>query len=66
MGAWALTAFLAQTRKQALVDYLATVGAKPPLGDDSPDQRRRDFEAAFGAEPNDLEEPLLKFLARWK
>jgi len=64
--AWALTAFLAQTRKQALVDYLATVGAKPPLGDDSPDQRRRDFVAAFGAEPNDLEEPLLKFLARWK
>ena len=63
---WALTAFLAQTRKQALVDYLATVGAKPPLGDDSPDQRRRDFVAAFGAEPNDLEEPLLKFLARWK
>jgi hypothetical protein len=64
--AWALTAFLAQTRKQALVDYLATVGAKPPLGPDSPDQRRRDFVAAFGAEPNDLEEPLLKFLARWK
>ena len=64
--AWALTAFLAQTRKQALVDYLATVGAKPPLGDDSPDQRRRDFVAAFGAEPNELEEPLLKFLARWK
>lgn len=64
--AWALTAFLAQTRKAALADYLALVAAKAPLGPDDPDQRRRDFVEAFGVEPRELEEPLLKFLARWK
>jgi len=64
--AWALTAFLAQTRKAELADYMATMAAKEPLSDDDPDLRRREFVAAFGAEPADLEEPLLKFLARWK
>ncbi len=64
--AWALTAFLAQTRKAALADYLALVAAKAPLGPDDADQRRRDFVEAFGVEPRELEEPLLKFLARWK
>jgi len=64
--AWALTAFLVQTRKPALVAYLRTLSAKPPLSDDSPEQRRAEFVAAFGVEPAELEEPLLKFLARWK
>ena len=64
--AWALTAFLAQTRKAALVEYLGITAAKDPLGPDDPERRRRDFVAAFGVEPSELEEPLLKFLARWK
>ena len=64
--AWALTAFLAQTRKADLVRYLHSIAAKDPLGDDGPETRREDFVAAFGVEPRELEEPLLKFLARWK
>ena len=64
--AWALTAFLVQTRKPALVAYLRTLSAKPPLSDDTPAQRRAEFVAAFGVEPAEIEEPLLKFLARWK
>lgn len=64
--AWALTAFLAQTRKAALAKYMATMAAKEPLADDDPETRRRDFVDAFGVEPAELEEPLLKFLARWK
>lgn len=64
--AWALTAFLAQTRKAALGEYLAIVAAKRPFDADDPDRRRADFVAAFGVEPRELEEPLLKFLARWK
>jgi hypothetical protein len=64
--AWALTAFLVQTRKPALVAYLRTLSAKAPLTDDTPEQRRAEFVAAFGVEPAELEEPLLKFLARWK
>lgn len=64
--AWALTAFLAQTRRAALAKYMATMAAKEPLADDDPETRRRDFVDAFGVEPAELEEPLLKFLARWK
>lgn len=64
--AWALTAFLAQTRKKALVAYLRLMAEKEPLGPDSAEARLADFEQAFGAAPGDLEEPLLKFLARWK
>jgi hypothetical protein len=64
--AWALTAFLAQTRKAALVDYITAIGAKPPLSPDGPEERLRDFVAAFGVEPHELEQPLMKFLARWK
>lgn len=64
--AWALTAFLAQTRKGALVEYINVIGAKPPLSPDGPEERLRDFVAAFGVEPHQLEQPLMKFLARWK
>ena len=64
--AWALTAFLAQTRKAALVDYITAIGAKPPLAPDGPEERLQDFVAAFGVEPHELEQPLMKFLARWK
>jgi len=64
--AWALTAFLAQTRKAALVEYIDAIGAKPPLSPDGPEERIRDFVAAFGVEPHELEQPLMKFLARWK
>jgi len=64
--AWALTAFLAQTRKGALVDYINAIGTKPPLSPDDPETRMKEFVAAFGAEPRDLEQPLMKFLARWK
>lgn len=64
--AWALTAFLVQTRKKALVEYLRIMAEKDPLGPDDADRRRADFEKAFGVAPADLEEPLLKFLSRWK
>jgi len=55
--AWALTAFLAQTRKAALVDYITAIGAKPPLAPDGPEERLQDFVAAFGVEPHELEQP---------
>lgn len=64
--AWALTAFLAQTRKKSLVDYINAIGAKAPLAPDGPEERLRDFVDAFGVEPHELEQPLMKFLARWK
>ena len=62
--AWALTFFLAQTRKAAFVDYLRTISRKEPLADDSQEERLRDFKTAFGASPKDLEEPLFKHMTR--
>jgi hypothetical protein len=62
--AWALTYFLVQTRKEAFVSYLRTLAEKPPLAADSPEIRRQDFLDAFGSTPEELEEPLLKFMAR--
>jgi hypothetical protein len=63
-AAWALTYFLAQTRKPQLVAYLRTLAGKRPLAADSAEERLRDFEAAFAAEPRVLEDALLKYMAR--
>ena len=62
--AWALTYFLVQTRREAFVSYLRTLAEKPPFAADSPEIRRQDFLDAFGSTPEELEEPLLKFIAR--
>jgi len=61
---WALTYYLAQTRKDAFVAYLQKISQREPLAADSPESRRQDFIDAFGAPPATLEEPLLKFMAR--
>jgi len=63
-GGWALTAYLIQTRKSDYVRYLEIIAAKPPLAEDSAAQRRGDFVAAFGAEPETFEEPVARFVAR--
>jgi hypothetical protein len=62
--AWALTFYLAQTRKAAFVAYLRGIARKEPLADDSPEERLREFTEAFGATPAALEEPMLRYLAR--
>lgn len=65
-GAWAATAFLAQTRKAAFVEYLRMLSLKEPLEEDDADRRLKDFSTAFGAEPASFEEPIVKFIARLK
>lgn len=62
--AWALTAFLVQTKKQAFVRYLTTLAAKQPFAEDSPEDRRREFVAAFGEPTAEFEESVAKFVAR--
>jgi hypothetical protein len=62
--AWALTFFLVQTRKRAFVEYLRVIARKEPLAEDTPEDRLREFTAAFEGSPRDLEEPLLRHLAR--
>jgi len=63
-GAWALTAFLLQTRKDDFVAYQRILAAKMPLGEDSPAVRRADFVAAFGVDPEALDEPVARYVAR--
>lgn len=63
--AWALTAFLARSRPDRYAAYMAGLAAKRPLSPDGPEQRRRDFVAAFGVEPRALEDEAAEYLARW-
>ncbi|MFN7814374.1 MAG: DUF1570 domain-containing protein [Planctomycetia bacterium] len=62
--AWALTHFLAQTRKPKFTAYLRRLAATKPLADDSAEQRERDFEAAFGDTPAAVEEAVHRSMAR--
>ncbi len=62
--AWALTSFLVQTRKKQFADYLGVIAAKQPFAADSAEQRVREFEAAFGETPAELEAAVLAFMAR--
>jgi len=63
-GAWALTWFLMETRRQQFVAYQRTLSAKLPLAIDTPAQRKEDFTAAFGMPPADLEPLLLRHVSR--
>lgn len=45
---WALTYFLLKTRREQAVKYLKTFQHKPRLIADSPDDRVREFQIAFG------------------
>lgn len=62
--AWALTRHLVDTRKRAFVDYVRLQAAKQPLVDDSPEERLRDFERAFGVSPAEIEADVVKAMAR--
>ncbi|RLS76783.1 MAG: DUF1570 domain-containing protein [Planctomycetota bacterium] len=63
-AAWVLVRHLLETRRTAFIDYLRVVAAKRPLAEDSPRQRLAEFEAAFGAAPDKLEDAVVKALAR--
>jgi hypothetical protein len=63
-AAWALTRYLVDSRKREFVTYLRAQAARPPLDDDSPERRRRDFEAAFGASPETIEDEVVRAMAR--
>ena len=63
-AAWALTWHLAETRRKEFVAYLGVQAAKPPLVEQSADDRRREFEKAFGLSPDAIEEQVVKAMAR--
>jgi hypothetical protein len=59
--AWALMFFLLETRPADTVKYLRTLSARDPLKDYRPEDRLRDFQAAFGLDLSLLEAHLLRF-----
>jgi hypothetical protein len=61
--AWAVTHHLLQSRREAFVTYLGGLAGKPPLAEDSPEQRLQEFRTAFG-DPAAVEEQAFKAAAR--
>jgi hypothetical protein len=61
--AWALNYFLLNRRRDAYVRYLQNLAEKPPLVEDSEEQRLAEFEEAFG-DIGELDEELLRFMQR--
>jgi hypothetical protein len=62
--AWGLTYYLVKTRGKEYVRYLETIRVKPRLEWDTPETRRADFQAAFGADLVQIERDWLKAMAR--
>lgn len=53
-----------KTKREAFTGYLRTIAAKQPCGEDAPEQRLAEFEAAFGATPDALEPEVQRLMAR--
>lgn len=62
--AWALTYFLLKRNRDAYVEYLKRVSAKPRLIWDTPEQRLQEFQAAFGEDLGELERDFLRYMSR--
>lgn len=60
---WALTFFLLKTHREKAVTYLKTIQRKPRLIADTPDDRVREFESAFG-ELDAVERDWKKWMSR--
>lgn len=62
--AWALTFFLLETRPSAYARYLERIAARDPLAEYPPQERRADFQSAFGSDLPHLETEFLRFINR--
>lgn len=61
--AWALVSMLAKTQREAFAGYLHDLAGKQPLASESAADRIAAFETAFGAGPDALETPLVRYLS---
>lgn len=64
--AWAFTYFLSRVYPKQYAKYLAILAAKEPLLPDSPEEKLKDFETAFGADLAKLDEAFKKYMAKVK
>ncbi len=63
---WALTYFLIRRYPKQYSQYLKTLADKEPLVWDTPEQRIKDFQAAFGQDLGKLDAQFLKYLRSTK
>jgi len=64
--AWALSHFLIRAKKEAYVKYLTTLAAKPRLVWNTPEERLKEFRAAFGDDLGQLNTEMLRHLKKLK
>ena len=60
---WALTYFLSRQFPRQYAEYMKTIMAKSPCIDDTPDQRLKEFEAAFG-DWQRLDQQFIRYISR--
>jgi hypothetical protein len=60
--AWAFNYFLIRTRQKEYVAYLQMLGKKNPLVEDTPDERLKEFQAAFGEDLAKLDAAFVKYM----
>lgn len=64
--AWALNYFLIRNYKKQYTTYLQTLAAKPTMVFDTPEQRLKDFQAAFGDDLQKLDAAFVKYMVKVK
>lgn len=64
--AWSLCYFLIRKYPKEFVRYLELIGEKPALGQDSHEQRLKEFQMAFGADLSSLDREFLRALENWR
>lgn len=64
--AWTLSYFLIKTRKEAYVDYLNRIAAKPRLIWNQPQERLAEFRAAFGDDLQKFDTEFVRYARRLK
>jgi hypothetical protein len=62
--AWALTYYLAKTRKKEFMDYVNRVNRRPILTEYSAADRLKDFRDAFDATPEEVEADLRRYIEK--
>ncbi len=62
--AWALSYFLINKRRPQYVDYLKTLSEKKPLIWNTPEDRVKEFQAAFGEDLGKLDQEFTRYFAR--
>ena len=61
--AWCLTYYLLKYKPKEFIQYMKMLGAKSPLIENTPDERRAEFEEYFGSLPS-VDADLIKRLGR--